>query len=127
MNRWITAITSKVSAKRGMWITLAIWLIFMIGLSAGPRPGDYKAVNFQSLPADAPSMVTDQLLEEYFPNNQGTPGILVFHNDAGAVDPAAAGPIITGIQEANIEGIASIVDINRLPPVALASFTSEDQ
>lgn len=127
MNRWITAITNKVSTKRGMWITLVIWLVLMIGLSAGPRPGDYKAVNFQSLPEDAPSMMADQLLEEYFPNNQGTPGILVFHNDAGAVDPAAAGQIVTGILEANIEGIASIVDINRLPSVALASFTSEDQ
>ncbi|WP_235613125.1 MMPL family transporter [Paenibacillus sp. LC231] len=31
-----------------MWITSLVWLIVMVGLSAGSMLGDYKATNFQS-------------------------------------------------------------------------------
>ena len=35
--------------------------------------------------------------------------------------------IISGIKEANIEGIEEIVDISVLPPQALSAFLSEDK
>ena len=127
MNKFLNPITDWVSTKKGMWITIIAWLVLMIVLSMGPRLNDYKVANFQSLPDDAQSIIADQKLKEYFPNDQGTPGILVFHNSESDVDPETVQEILTGITEANIEGIDSIVDISQLPPPALEGFYSEDK
>src|SRR5690606_30702837 len=127
MNKLLNPITDWVSTKRGMWITIIVWLVLMIALSMGPKLNDYKVANFQSLPDDAQSIIADSKLKEYFPNDQGTPGILVFHNSEGDADPETVQEILTGITEANIEGIDSIVDISQLPPLALEGFYSEDK
>lgn len=126
MKKLLHPITDWVSTKRGMWITIIAWLVLMIGLSAGPKLGDYKATNFQSLPDEAASIIASEKLDEYFPNDQGTPGILVFHNENGNVDVESVINIIQGIQEEKINGIDTIVDIEGLPPSALNSFKSED-
>lgn len=126
MKKILNHITDRVSTKRGAWITLIIWIVFMIGLSAGPRLNDYKVSNFQSLPDEAASMIAEQKTEELFPNDQGTPGILVFHNQKGDVQIDDVKKIINGIIDENIEGIEAIVDINALPEPALKSFISED-
>ena len=109
-----------------MWITILVWLIVMIGLSAGPTLGDYKATNFQSLPDEAQSIIAENKLEKTFPNEQGTPGILVFHNASGNVNLDEVKQILNGVISAKIQGVKSIVDIGTLPPQALKGFTSED-
>jgi len=119
-------ITDWISTKRGMWITIIVWLLLMIGLSAGPKLGDYKVTNFQSLPDEAKSIIAEQKTEELFPNDQGTPGILVFHNENGDVNIEEAKQILDGILAEDIKEIESIVDISKLPPKAVKSFISED-
>lgn len=44
---FLKAITDKVAAKKGAWITIVLWLVVMVGISAGPRLGDYKVTNYQ--------------------------------------------------------------------------------
>lgn len=124
---FVRTLTDKVATRKGAWITLVLWLIVMIGISAGPRLGDYKVTNFQSLPDEAQSMVAGEKLDEHFPNDQGTPGIYVFHNPGGELNIDDAVTIIDGIKQADIEGIEEIVDIAALPPQALDSFLSEDK
>lgn len=126
MKKWLYPVTDWVSTKRGMWITIIAWLVLMVGLSAGPRLGDYKVSNFQSLPDDAASIIADNKIEESFPNEQGTPGILVFHNDSGDVKIGEVNKILEAIEDEDIKGIDRIVDISKLPPQALEGFTSED-
>lgn len=126
MKKLLHPITDWVSTKRGMWITIIAWLVLMIGLSAGPQLGQYKVTNFQSLPDNAASIIASEKLDEYFPNDQGTPGILVFHNEDGEVNVESVKNILEGIQQANIDGIDTIVDIASLPEQALASFISEN-
>lgn len=126
MNKLLRPITDWVTTKRGMWITIILWLILMIGLSFGPRLGDYKTSNFQSLPDDAKSIITDKKMEELFPDQQGAPGILVFHNENGDVDPEKAKKIITEIMNEKVEGVKSILDLNSLPPQVIKGFISED-
>jgi RND superfamily putative drug exporter len=46
MNTLLKSITDWVSTKRGMWITIIVWLVLMIGLSAGPKLSDYKVRTF---------------------------------------------------------------------------------
>ncbi|MCM3243278.1 MMPL family transporter [Cytobacillus oceanisediminis] len=127
MKKLLHSITDWVSTKRGMWITIIAWLVLMIGLSAGPKLGDYKTNNFQSLPDEAKSIIAENKTEEYFPNKQGTPGILVFHNENGEVDIEEANQILEGIMLEDIDGIKTIIDISKLPPQALGSFISEDK
>ena len=126
MNKFLNPITDWVSTKRGATITLIIWLVLMIGLSAGPQLSEYKTSNFQSLPNDAESIIADNKLNEYFPNDQGTPGILVFHNENGDINQDSVKAILNAIIAEDIEGVDQIVDISKLPPQALAGFTSDD-
>ena len=126
MKKLLYPITDWISTKRGMWITIIVWLLLMIGLSAGPKLGDYKVTNFQSLPDEAKSIIAEQKTEELFPNDQGTPGILVFHNENGDVNIEEAKQILDGILAEDIKEIESIVDISKLPPKAVKSFISED-
>lgn len=118
--------TDWVSTKRGMWMTIIAWLVLMVGLSAGPRLGDYKVTNFQSLPDEAQSILAEKKTEEIFPNEQGTPGILVFHNEKANISTNEVTQILNGIIEEDINGIETILDISVLPPQALAGFISED-
>lgn len=126
MNKILNPITDWVSTKRGMWITIIVWLVLMVGLSAGPKLGDYKVTNFQSLPDDAASIIAQNKVDEYFPNDQGTPGILVFNSDNGAVDVNGVNQILDAIRAENIAGIDAIVDLKELPEVAVQGFISED-
>jgi len=126
MNKFLNPITDWVSTKRGMWITIILWFVVMIALSMGPTLNDYKVANFQSLPDDAQSIIADQKLKKYFPDDQGTPGILVFHNADGDVAVDQVQEILAAITAENIEGVDSIVDISQLPPQALEGFYSED-
>ncbi|RSD28607.1 MMPL family transporter [Mesobacillus subterraneus] len=127
MKKMLYSITDRVSTKRGMWITLIAWLVLMVGLSAGPKLADYKVTNFQSLPDEAASVIAQNKTEDLFPNEQGTPGILVFHNKNGEINLDEVNQILDGIISENIEGIENIVDTRALPPQALGSFISEDQ
>ena len=127
MKSFLRPITDWVTTKRGMWITIVAWLVLMIGLSAGPKLGDYKVTNFQSLPDDAQSIIANEKLEEYFPNDQGTPGILVFHNEKGEANIEEATEIMKAIVDADIKGVDEVIDLSQLPPQALQAFTSEEQ
>jgi putative drug exporter of the RND superfamily len=126
LGKWLYPITDWVSTKRGMWITIIAWLVLIIGLSAGPRLGDYKVSNFQSLPDEAQSIIADKKIEEIFPNKQGTPGILVFHNEKGDINTDEVTQILSGIAVEKIKGIETILDISALPPQALDGLISED-
>lgn len=126
MDKLLFPITDWISTKRGMWTVIVAWLVLMVGLSAGPKLGDYKSTNFQSLPDEAKSVIADNKIEQLFPNEQGTPGILVFHNERGSIRTDEVKQILNAIIAENIEGIDTIVDIQSLPPQAMRGFTSED-
>ncbi|WP_342488725.1 MMPL family transporter [Cytobacillus sp. FSL W7-1323] len=126
MNKLLYPITNWVSTKRGMWITIIAWLVLMVGLSAGPNLDDFKVTNFQSLPDEAKSIIAEKKVEDIFPNEQGTPGILVFHNENGDINIDESKQILDGILAEEINGVESILNINQLQPQALNTFISED-
>ena len=108
---FLQKLTDKVATKKGAWITVIAWLVIMILISAGPKLGEYKVTNFQSLPDDAQSLIAQNKLDELFPNDKGTPGIYVFHNPDGELVIGDVNTIIEGIKDANIEGIEEILDV----------------
>ncbi|KKK38861.1 MMPL domain-containing protein [Mesobacillus campisalis] len=126
MKKLLYPITDWVTTKRGMWITIIAWVVLMVGLSAGPKLNDYRVSNFQSLPDEAQSMIAEKKTEELFPNAQGTPGILVFHNENGDINLEEVQQILDGIMAEDIEGIKKIIDLSALPAPAIQGFISED-
>ncbi len=71
MKKLLSSITDFVSTKKGMWLTILIWLVAMIALSAGPRLSDYK----------------------------GTPGIYVFTTSKGTISVEDVSTILKEIKD----------------------------
>lgn len=126
MKKAIHRITDFVTTKKGMWITLTIWVLLAVLLSAGPKAADYRSANFQSLPDDAPSIQAEKELKAAFPDAQATPGILVFSGDA-PLETTEIFTVLEDIKEADIDAIKPMMDLGVVPPQALEGFYSEDQ
>lgn len=85
MKRWIQLLTSAVSSRKGAKVSLIVWLVAAIlisGLSA--RANEYAVnVNGSDLPEQAKSVIAGKELKRYFPDEGGTPALLVFHHQDG--------------------------------------------
>lgn len=126
MKKAIHRITDFVTTKKGMWVTLTIWVLLAVLLSAGPKAADYRSANFQSLPDDAPSIQAEKELKAAFPDAQAAPGILVFTGDA-PLEKTEIFTVLEDIKKADIDAIKPMMDLAALPPQALEGFYSEDQ
>lgn len=61
MKSFIQAITDFVSTKKGMWITLAAWLVLTIVLAVfAPSAKDYEVSRIDSLPSDVKSVIAQK-------------------------------------------------------------------
>ncbi|MFK9092693.1 MMPL family transporter [Bacillus salipaludis] len=128
MKSFLQTITNRVSTKKGMWITLAAWLIITMVLAMfAPSAKDYEVSRIDSLPNDAKSVIAQKKMDQYFPNNEGTPAILVFQSKQGEVTPKEVGAILDKIKNNKIAGVDQIIPIASLPPQATAGFFSADK
>ncbi|WP_042357674.1 MMPL family transporter [Bacillus rubiinfantis] len=128
MKSFLQAITDRVSTKKGMWITLTAWLVITMALAMfAPNAKDYEVSSIDSLPDDAKSVIAQKKTEQYFPSNEGTPGILVFQAKNGQVELQKLGEVLEKIKEKDINGIEQIIPLASLPPQATAGFFSEDK
>nr|WP_235887959.1 MMPL family transporter [Neobacillus paridis] len=111
-----------------MWITLASWFIITMVLAVfAPSAKDYEVSTIASLPDDAKSVIAQKKMDQYFPNNEGTPAILVFQAKKGEVKIQELGKVLEKIKEKNINGIDQMIPIASLPPQATAGFFSKDK
>lgn len=128
MKKMLQAITDKVTTKKGMWITLAAWLIITIVLAVfAPNAKDYEVSRIDALPEDAQSVIAQGKVDTYFKDSNGTPGILVFQAKEGKIEFADLINVFEHIEEAEIPGVEQVVPLASLPPQAAAGFFSEDQ
>ncbi|WP_163183646.1 MMPL family transporter [Neobacillus sedimentimangrovi] len=128
MKSLLNKLTDWVATKKGMWTTLAIWLIITIVLSVlAPNAKDYEVSRIDSLPEDAKSVIAQKKVDQYFPNNDGTPAILVFQSNKGELEYKELVSIVDKIESKNINGIDQVVPLSSIPPQAAASFFSDDK
>lgn len=125
MNRILQSITDFVSTRKGMWITLTAWVVLAGVLSAGPAASEYRSASFQSLPDDAQSIMAENKVKELFPDDQATPGILVFDAEK-EVEVSDVQAVLNEIREADLTGVQEMMELSDLPPQALEGFFSED-
>jgi putative drug exporter of the RND superfamily len=128
MRNLLQSITDWVSTKKGMWITLAAWLVVTVALALfAPNAKDYEVSRIVSLPEDAHSVIAQSKVDEYFKDTNGTPGILVFQAKEGSLEPATLVDIYKQIEDAKIPGVEQVIPLTSLPPQAIQGFLSEDQ
>lgn len=128
MKTVLNYITDWVATKKGMWITLIVWLLAAGLLGAfAPSSKDYEVTSIDSLPEDAKSVIAQNKVDKYFPNNDGTPGLLVFQADKGELNLEDIIKFFKEIEDEKIDGVEQTVPLAALPPQAAAGFFSEDK
>ncbi|KZE36820.1 hypothetical protein AV656_13625 [Bhargavaea cecembensis] len=118
-----------MKGKRKYWATLLIWVIAASVLSvAAPGARDFFEPNENSgLPADEPSIIASERINDYFPSEEGVPAIVVAENADGLTEEqiAAFAEAIGGLSD-NEE----YQDVTTVPAQALLgtpdAFLSED-
>ncbi|EMR06269.1 Putative membrane protein ydgH [Bhargavaea cecembensis DSE10] len=118
-----------MKGKRKYWATLLIWIIAASVLSvAAPGARDFFEPNKNSgLPADEPSIVASERIDDFFPAEEGVPAIVVAENEDGLTEEQIAGfaEVIGGLSENE-----SYEDVTAIPAQALLgtrdTFLSED-
>jgi putative drug exporter of the RND superfamily len=128
MKSFLQSITDRVTTKRGMWITLGVWLAATVLLGTfAPSAKDYEVTSIASLSDDTKSIIAQNKVDQYFKENDGIPAILVFQSKEDIVEIAHLTKFFEGLDEGNIEGIKEIVPLTSMPPQATSNFISEDQ
>jgi putative drug exporter of the RND superfamily len=128
MRSILQSITDAVATKKGMWITLASWLVVTMLLAMfAPSVKDYEVSSLDSIPEDANSVIAQNKVDEYFKDNEGIPGILVFQAKDGEVQLEDLVSLFAQIEAEEIEGVEQVVPLSALPPQATAGFFSDDK
>ncbi|PLT29689.1 MMPL family transporter [Peribacillus deserti] len=125
MNAFLQSVTDRVSSKRGMWTTLAIWLALTVLLAIlAPSAKDYETSSISSLPSDAKSVLAQKKADHYFKGNDGLPAILVFQAEHKEIMLSQFETFLKEIQQ--MDGIKEAVPITTMPPQAAENFISKD-
>ncbi|WP_404332484.1 MMPL family transporter [Mesobacillus maritimus] len=128
MRSILQSITDAVATKKGMWITLAAWLVVTMLLAMfAPSVKDYEVSSLDSIPEEANSVIAQTKVDEYFKDNEGIPGILVFQAKEGEVQFDELVSLFAQIEAEEIEGVEQVVPLSALPPQATAGFFSDDK
>ncbi len=85
ITRILHALTDVSVSRRGKFVVIALWLVVAIGLNRlTPNLARLYDNNAnQRIPSTADSQVAQRLLLKEFPQSNGTPAIIVFHNSGG--------------------------------------------
>ncbi|WP_316571453.1 MMPL family transporter [Neobacillus sp. YIM B06451] len=128
MRRFLEAITDRVTTRKGMWTTLAIWLVVTMALAVfAPGAKEYEVTSIASLPEDSQSVIAQSKADQYFSDNAGIPAILVFQADKGEIALEDLASITDEIVAADIIGVDEVIPLSALPPQAAAGFFSGDK
>ena len=128
MKTMIQFITDRVTTKKGMWTTLAIWLVATLLLAFfAPSAKDYQVSSIQSLPDEAQSIIANEKVDHYFSEQDGTPGILVFQAYQDDLTFEGLVSFFEKLEAEEINGLEQTIPLSSLPPQAAMGFFSEDQ
>lgn len=128
LNKIIHRITDRVATKKGVWITLAVWIVSAALLVLfAPNSKDYEVSSLDTLPEDAQSVIADKKLDEYFEESDGIPAILVFQAQEDIIDITELSSLLAEKKLEDITGVKEVLPLTTLPPQAALSFFSEDQ
>src|SRR5699024_7690008 len=101
MKKLLQTLTNKMITKKGVWLTLAVWIVAAAVLSVvAPGSKEYSVNNVSKLyPETSPSEVAQQKVDEYFKDDDGMPAIFVLEANDGSLDEADIQEFSAQVQE----------------------------
>lgn len=127
MKKILAKVTDFVTTRKGMWITLGIWIALTVILTVfAPGSSDHKVSSVASLPEDAQSIIAQKNIDEHFKDAESLPGILVLQSKE-EIDVKTLGAALDKVAAADIYGLKEMLPFSKLPPQALEGFFSEDK
>lgn len=109
MHKVLQILTDFVSSKKGMWITVGVWLAITIILSVlAPSARDYEVSRLEAFPGNTQSIVAKKKLEHYFNETDGIPAILVFQAKEGKIQTKDFSEAIKQITEKRLMGSSKL-------------------
>ncbi|WP_407081789.1 MMPL family transporter [Psychrobacillus antarcticus] len=127
MKKMLAKVTDFVTTRKGMWITLGIWIALTVILTVfAPGSSDHKVSSVASLPEDAQSVIAQENIDEHFKDAESLPGILVLQSKE-EIEVKMLGTALDKVAAADINGLKEMLPFSKLPPQALEGFFSEDK
>jgi putative drug exporter of the RND superfamily len=128
--KWARKLTAFSGSQKGSKGIVAIWILAALLLGwLAPSASEYAtSINQSGLPENSVSLKADEKIQEYFPEDKGTPALLVFNKKEEFTkdDFAIIDHVSQKLTEAELEGVKAVVPFHQLPPEAKASFLSEN-
>ncbi|WP_042352360.1 MMPL family transporter [Bacillus massiliigorillae] len=124
------SVAKVARSKRGVGITLSIWVLLMVLLSA-LAPSSRDAISPKDgsgLPESALSEQAKKEMNRYFSNDASTPAILVFTSDKPLTteELSSIAKASKAIDEAKIKSVKEVLPLYQMPSQVLQAFVSED-
>ena len=120
---------SMVSSKKGRFLALGCWVLLVLVLSfAWPQINSIESETGKNLPDTEMSEQAAAIIAEEFPNDAGTPLLLVWHRESG-LTPADFGAIQKVYAELNrnpLEHQTLVPPYDKMPPQALSASASDN-
>lgn len=117
------------AGPKGRWITLAVWVI-LAGVLSSMFPNVNKEVNDQAanFPKSEMSVQAEQIAKKQFPNQEGTPLLLVWYRDGGlrVQDYQLITKLYKSLDANPVSAQHFIPPMGKVPPQALKGSASKD-
>ncbi|MFD2170455.1 MMPL family transporter [Tumebacillus lipolyticus] len=121
-------VTDFTATKKGMWITLSIWLVATMLLAMlAPGAKQYEVSSIDSFAQDAPSVLAQTKIDQHFADTDEIPALLVFQSKSGELKLEELSAALEKIGAEQIDGLKKVISLAGLPPQATASFFSADK
>lgn len=118
-----------VGGKKSRWFTLVLWVIVILILSMSfPQINSVENSSLENLPKSMMSEQAQDLIDEEFPSDSGTPLLVVWHNKDGITieDIVAIQTVYQQIGEQPLTNQQELPPFGNLPPQAVLGSVSEN-
>ncbi|QDQ00428.1 MMPL family transporter [Lysinibacillus fusiformis] len=120
---------SMVASKKGRLLAITIWVLLVVALSfAWPQINSIESESGKNLPDTEMSEQAASIIAEEFPNDAGTPLLLVWHRESGLTtdDFVAIQKVYGELQAKPLAHQSLIPPYDVMPPQAFLAATSEN-
>ncbi|MGE7696278.1 MMPL family transporter [Lysinibacillus sp. NPDC094177] len=120
---------SMVASKKGRLLAIAFWVLLVVLLSfAWPQINSIKSESGNNLPESEMSQQAAAIIAEQFPNEAGTPLLLVWHRESGLTtdDFLAIQKVYGELKAKPLENQTLIPPYDKMPPQAFVASASDN-
>ncbi|MGE7929708.1 MMPL family transporter [Lysinibacillus xylanilyticus] len=120
---------SMVASKKGRLLALVFWVLLVVVLSfAWPQINSIKSESGKNLPESEMSQQAATIIAEQFPNEAGTPLLLVWYRESGLTtdDFVAIQKVYGELKTKPLENQTLIPPYDKMPPQAFLASASDN-